>query len=473
MRDQDPRVRNTTAWTIGAFSMRFSIRTFPVGRIFAFVFPAEEARSILNAEVMDNVITCLLRTIETRDELHILERVCYAIEKLASLCQEQNTISLAPYFKNLIEALLKLAFIPEETYGCDRIQGPASEAINALVRSAAPDSLDLVVQLIPYLSQKLNSTLRETANQSMARAQELQSMVCGCLTVVIHRLSNSEGHKVPLNQCASQIYALLLEVLQANGSDPTVMEEAMNTFSALVTAEVNCDVPIRSLVPHIEKGLRNHSEKYAFLRCIGAVSDLFSFLGADMEPYAQTVMTILCDTLSDSTVRREIKPPILSLMGDVCLAISDRFQKFLSVVSNILRRATEMAMHSMPRMDEEDVEYLTHLFIAIIEAYTGIAQGLSSEAAGQFLSSEYEILLKLMQFITNDTSREAGVTKEAIGLLGDIISKTPTFNPTLTERNWIERFIQQCLDSPMESIRKAASRTRLVYTRFLSSDGGL
>lgn len=427
--------------------------------------PADLTSSILTNENIDAVVQCLLQTFAVRDELHIVERVCFAIEKLASWCHDQAAVSLSPYFKSFIEALLKVAFHPVESHARLRVQVAAFEAINELVRSASPDSLDLVVQLIPFFSQKLSESLRVQPADTDERVAEMQGMICGCLTVIFYRVSSSEGHRVPLNQCASQVFNLLVEVLQANSSDATVMEEVMNTLSALVSAGANPDLPLRSFVPYLEKGLRNNNDKYAFLSCVGAISDIFDTLGDQMEPFAQGLMSILCDTLSSPTVRREIKPPVLSLLGDICLAISDRFHKFLSVVNNILRQAAEMAIQEHPRMDEEDLDYFNSLNLGIIEAYTGIAQGLTTDAAGQFLAAEAESMMKYLSFIARDKTRQSDVTKEAVGLLGDIISRTPRFNPDFTQKTWMESFIRECADSPKEHIRKAAHRTQLVFNR--------
>ena len=438
------------------------------GRIFEFVRPAELTPSIMTHENVKAVMECMHHALISRDELHILERVCYVIEKLAHWCEEHSSMSLAPYFKTLIEALLKLAFHPAESHTCLRIQVAAFEAINALVRTANSDSLDLVVQLIPFFSQKLSESLRVQPSEEKEHVAEMQGMICGSLTVVFYRLNVNQGRRIPLSQCASQTFTLLAEILQVNSSDMTVLEEVMNTLAALVSTRVNFAPHVATFVPFIEKGLRENSEKYAFLSCVGAVSDMFGNLGGDMEPYAQNILNILCETLSSNSARREIKPPVLSLLGDICLAISDRFHKFLHIVKNILKQATEMAVQEVPNMDDEDIDYLNELMLGIIEAYTGIIQGLSTNISGEFLTEESGTLIRFMNHLSRDRTRTTAVTKEAVGLLGDMISKMPHFNPGYVEKRWMEHFIKECLDAPQESIRKAAERTHLVYTRVCS-----
>ena len=50
-------------------------------------------------------------------------------------------------------------------------------------------------------------------------------------------------------------------------------------------------------------------------------------------------MTVLLTNLSDATVHRTVKPHILAVFGDVCLAIGGDFKKYLDVVLQMLQQA--------------------------------------------------------------------------------------------------------------------------------------
>ena len=75
-------------------------------------------------------------------------------------------------------------------------------------------------------------------------------------------------------------------------------------------------------------------------------------------------------------VHRSVKPQILSVFGDIALAVGNEFTKYLDVVINTLQQASQARVD---RSDYDMIDYLNELREGCLEAYTGIVQGLKGD----------------------------------------------------------------------------------------------
>eukprot|EP00878_Enallax_costatus_P011619 GHUV01012128.1.p1 GENE.GHUV01012128.1~~GHUV01012128.1.p1 ORF type:complete len:603 (+),score=213.52 GHUV01012128.1:279-2087(+) len=174
MKDPNPYVRDTTAWTIG--------------RVFEFQHDASntEVPPLITQETLPQVVQVLLASLQ--DEVHIAIRVCDAIGRLAEgfMGASDNTSLLSGFFKEIITVLLSTAQRQDPSQmDSTRLQISAFEAINDLVRAAAKDTMDTVGQLIPVFLQEIQKTCGMTAqtNEQREKQAELQGQLCGVLQV--------------------------------------------------------------------------------------------------------------------------------------------------------------------------------------------------------------------------------------------------------------------------------------------------
>ena len=144
-------------------------------------------------------------------------------------------------------------------------------------------------------------------------------------------------------------------------------------------------------------------------------------------------------------MHRDVKPPILSCFGDIALAIQGNFEPYMAVTLMVLDQACAMSadpvrwmrrseeanfswssvvtitVHAFRRIqnDYDMVDYVNSLREGILEAYTGIVQGLKADGKSALLVPYLESVFKLLHAIAMDsTNRTDAVTRGAIGLLG-------------------------------------------------------
>jgi importin subunit beta-1 len=88
-------------------------------------------------------------------------------------------------------------------------------------------------------------------------------------------------------------------------------------------------------------------------------------------------MQLLISNLGSPDVHRSIKPLILSTFGDLALALEDKFERYLDNVKRMLQQAMHLSVvQAQSTTDDDFLDYNNELRIGILEAYSGIFQGL-------------------------------------------------------------------------------------------------
>jgi len=80
----------------------------------------------------------------------------------------------------------------------------------------------------------------------------------------------------------------------------------------------------------------------------------------------------------------------------------------------------QAAVTKVPSDDIDLVEYLNSLREGILEAYTGIIQGLSTDAKAAELLPFVNSMMDLVARVTADENRDETVTRACIGVIGDL-----------------------------------------------------
>lgn len=414
MKDPNPYVKDTTAWTIG--------------RIFEFL--ARELRGGqggINNDELPPIIKVLVEGLA--EEPHIAYRVCCAIGQLATVFRNSTddaTSPLSPFFKDIVAALLHTAS-RYSSIDQAKVQISAFEAINDLVRAASRDTVDTVAELIPVVLQEIVKTFDMPVVQADAREKqaEIQGQLCGVLQVLISKLSESEDTKALVAPQADNIFGTLLHIFRNRSA--TVHEEAMLAVGSFTYA---CGSNFTKYMPefftYLRVGLQNYQEWQVCLSTVGVLGDVCRNIEDQIAPYCDDLMTVLVEILGRNDVHRTIKPQILSAFGDVALVLGDRFETYLPRVKVVLMQAMQLSIHQQTQCngDEDIMEYNNELRHGILDAYSGILQGIGNQKSEQYIKPDVPLILAFLSSIARDEldADDEDVNKAAINLLGDLCS---------------------------------------------------
>lgn len=430
LKDQSPQVKDTTAWTIG--------------RICEFVPETTE-------QCLPQLMTALLESLT--DTPKVSSNVCWAIHNLAfatSVDLDDPSSPLSPYFNALIHALLTV------TYRSDTDQAnllvSAYEAINSLISTAAKD-------MYPTIATHVLPALLEQHKQLAAREgqNQVQALLCACLQVIIQKLSDNAI--IPFG---NDLMLVFINVLQSK--DAVTHEEAFLAVGALASRlGEKFDNFMKYFFEILLTGLKNSGAYSTCISAVGVVSELTRALEKKIFPYCDLIMQALLDNLRDPNVERSVKPHIISVISDIALAVEGNFDRYLPYVMTMLVQASQLDLDCE---DSENLEYLTTLREAVLEAYTGILHGLKADNKQGLFKQWISEVVSFLVVISQDNYRAPAVTKCACGVVGDIATAIPEVMQLLMQPAVHTKLIQTALTS--EETKESAQYAYETLQKFSS-----
>lgn len=99
------------------------------------------------------------------------------------------------------------------------------------------------------------------------------------------------------------------------------------------------------------------------------------------------------------------------------MAIEGNFEKYASVVLGILGQAGNVTIDVD---DDDQIDYVNTLRESILEAYTGIVQGMQDGNKQMVVASAIDGIINFVHRSTADEHCTISVLKGAVGLLGDL-----------------------------------------------------
>jgi len=286
-------------------------------------------------------------------EARIAKNACFAIHNLAkAFDSEDQTSALSSTTPFLIEKLVA-AGDRSDWQDCN-LRVTAYEAINSLAENCANDMVPVMIQILVPVLGRLQSTLasQPTTTAEKENSDCLQTNLCSLLQVVVTRIVDD------VKPSASNCMQCLLGVLAAKNS--IAAGESMMAIGAIANAlEAEFAMYVDALMPFIFTALQNFEEYEVCAVAVGLVGDVCRAVEGRIAPHCANIMTLLIQCLQSEDLHRSVKPPVLSVFGDVAMALNGDFEPYVQASMTMLQGAIQQSADD--DADEEFLEYLNDL----------------------------------------------------------------------------------------------------------------
>ncbi|XP_060517733.1 importin subunit beta isoform X2 [Cylas formicarius] len=411
MYDSSVTVRDTAAWTFGRICE---------------IIPEAAINETFLKPLLESLITGL------KAEPRVAANVCWAFSGLAEAAYESassesgsgdfgapKTYVLSQYFEFIVQRLLETTDRPDGAQA--NLRPAAYEALMEMVKNSPRDCYVTVQKTTMVILERLQQVLQMeshiSSHSDRSQFNDLQSLLCGTLQSVLRKMTPDDAPQI-----SDAVMTALLTMFNSNKSGG-VQEDALMAVSTLV--EVLGEGFIKymdAFKPFLYLGLKNHQEYQVCVTAVGLTGDIFRALKLKALPYCDEIMTLLLENLGEPTVHRSVKPQILSVFGDIVLSIGSEFKKYLDVVLATLVQASAA---QVDRNDFDMIDYLNELREGVLDAYTGIIQGLKGDGLTPspdvaLLEPHIPFIIQFIMTVAQDAEHSDATVAVAAGIVGDL-----------------------------------------------------
>ncbi|ROW10392.1 hypothetical protein VMCG_01647 [Cytospora schulzeri] len=420
MEDQSVQVRDSTAYALGRITEACSEAIDP-------------------SQHLDPLIRSLFSGLQTNPKM--APSCCWALMNLAERFAGDfgaQANALTVHFNDSIQSLLTVTARPD----CDNtVRTAAYEVLNVFVQNSAQDSVASVAQLSSVVLERLENTIpmqsQVVSVEDKITLEDMQTSLCSVMQAIIQRL---DKEIVPQGD---RIMQILLQILSSAGAKSSVPEAAFAAISALSNAmEEDFVKYMDAFTPFLYNALGNQEEPSLCSMAIGLVSDITRSMGEQSAPYCDSFMNYLLNNLRSTALSNQFKPAILQCFGDIASAIGGHFEKYLSVVAQVLQQAATVT--ASPDGSYEMYDYVISLREGIMDAWGGIIGAMKTSAKTQILQAYVASIFELLHVIANDMNRSEALMRASMGVIGDLADAYP--NGELVEafrQDWVTAMIKE------------------------------
>ncbi|KAL4873877.1 hypothetical protein BDV12DRAFT_54529 [Aspergillus spectabilis] len=393
----------------------------------------------LDPEVdLQPLISCLFNGLASSPK--IASSCCWALMNVADRFAGDafaQTNHLSKYFEDSVKSLLTLT---ERQDADNQLRTAGYEVLNSFVTNAANDNLGMIANLSDVILQRLEHTV--PMQQQVVSVEDritLEEMQTGIISVILNIVQRLEAEIKPQ---ADRIMHVLIQVLSTVPPKSSVPDVVFASAGALAGAlEEDFEKYMEPFSVFLYNALGNQEEPSLCAMAIGLVSDISRALNEKVLPYCDSFMNHLMSNLSSAT--NQLKPAILETFGDIAQAIGVQFDKYLTVVGQVLKQASLVTASA--DVSVEMLDYVISLREGIMDAWGGILLAYKGKPEVKSLQEYIAPIFDLLRLVAQDiNARSEGLMRSSMGVLGDLADAYPDGSIASYFRNeWVTSLVRE------------------------------
>ena len=209
------------------------------------------------------------------------------------------------------------------------------------------------------------------------------------------------------------------------------------------------------MLPVIFEYIQRNIEQPTVTVAIGILGDICSSFENSDEFFTKKATSLLISLLQNENINHEIKPLILSCLGDLSYVSGNYFQEFQNIVIPMVKSIINSISKCEQLPDQEITEWVLALKESLLENLTGLIQSNPANLSNyKFfeISSEFLWLVKSIYDIVSE-DRTIKTTKLCTGLIGDCGSSYESKKKSLSKCTWVKQLIFESMFSPEQDLK--------------------
>lgn len=390
MNDQVLQVKDTASWCIGRIADLVAVAIDP-------------------QQHLPGVITACLTGLQ--DHPKVATNCSWTVINLIEQLSIEKPSPIYNYYPAIVDGLIKCANRSDNEFNA---RASAFSALTTMIEFSSDDVAETSASISTFVLDKLGQTMtvnEETLSVEDAQSlQELQSNVLTVLAAVIRKSPQS------IQDVSDMLMDLFIKLLQKKDAS-FIEDDVFFAISALsISLGKDFQKYLEAFSPYLVKAL-NQVDSTVAITAVGFIADISNSLEEDFKQYASSFMNVLGQILSNPSSRKELKPAILSVFGDIASNIGADFIPYLEDVMALC----VSAQNTKPENGTLDaLDYNLKVLESVLDAYVGIVGGLHDTP--QAIYPYVGTIFQFISLIADDAQlcSEDSTARSAVGLIGDI-----------------------------------------------------